>query len=58
MLLAAIASPLHLAHSNDRLQPRSASTALAAAAAAEQLGNELVVTHLQMAGNKNSDVMK
>jgi hypothetical protein len=56
MLLADIASPLHLAPSNGRLQPHSASTALAAAA--EQLGNELEVPHLQMAGSKNSNVMK
>jgi hypothetical protein len=45
MLLAAIASPLHLAPSNGRLQPRSATTALDATA--EQLGNVLEVTQVK-----------
>jgi hypothetical protein len=45
MMLAAIASPLHLALSNGRLQPCSATTALAATA--EQLGNVLEVTQVK-----------
>jgi hypothetical protein len=54
MLLAAITSLLHLAHSNGRLQPALLRPRLHA----EQLGNEFEVTQLQVAGNKNSDVLK
>jgi hypothetical protein len=55
MLLAAIASPLHLARSNGRLQPHSC---LPACLPAEQLENGLEVAQLQVAASKQNDVVK